>query len=120
MASGYIATLLNALDSNIKRGLIPAFDYVLTNWRLGPIEDGKRALNAQIYWFSATTSSAAGTEFSVRHGLGQVPGYVITGAPLHEAGVQIVPLSVSRVADDQRVYLTSTSTSASIYVGIGL
>lgn len=120
MATGYVGTLLNSLESNVKRVLIPAFDYVQDHWKLGPIEDGKRALNAQIYWFAATTSSAAGTEFSVRHNLGQIPSYLITGAPVNAADVQIVPLTVSRAADDRRVYLKSSSTSASIYVGIGL
>ena len=120
MAKGYVETLLNALPNDVKKVLVPAFNYVQDSFRLGPIEDGKRATNAQIYWTQTTTSSAAGTEFSVEHGLGTIPQYLILGAPLDAVNAQIVPVSVSRAADDRRVYLTSSSTNATIYLGVGV
>jgi hypothetical protein len=119
MARGYISTLLNALPGDIKKILIPAFDYVTDNGKLGPIEDGKRATNFQIYWFAGTTSTTANGEFSIKHGMGEIPGYIITGAPLNAANWAIVPLAVSRAADAERVYLTSSSTGASVFVGLG-
>ena len=99
---------------------MPAFNYVQDSFRLGPIEAGKRATNAQIYWITGTTPATGNTEFSIEHGIGQTPQYLIPGAPLNGIGAMIVPLEVSRAADERRVYLKSSSTSAAIYVGVGL
>ena len=107
--AGYIATLLNALDSDIKRVLIPAFDYLQGNWRLGT---AARAANAQLYRLESTTASVAGTEFSVKHGLGTAPHTLIPVLDLTAEGAQLVPLTVTRAADAERVYLASSSTGA--------
>lgn len=110
-APGYLLTLLNALPSDIKKVLVPAFDYVTGTWRLG---DGTKATNALWYRVSATTSSNANTEFSVAHGLDSAPTKLIPIVDLTVVGAQLVPLSVSRAPDDKRVYLTSSSTGAAI------
>jgi len=107
--AGYIATLLNGLDSDVKRVLVPAFDYLQNNWRLGT---GVRATNAQWYRVESTTASVAGTEFSIKHGLGVAPTTLIPVLDVGAVGAQLVPLAVSRAADAERVYLTSSSTSA--------
>lgn len=104
-----MATLLNALPADIKGPVTQAFDYTQDNWRLG---DGVRATNAQWYKFSSTTAATANEEFSIRHGLGQVPSKVIPVLDLNSVGSQIVPLTVSRAPDEQRVYLKSSSTGA--------
>jgi hypothetical protein len=120
MARGYIQTLLNTIPAEYRTQLVTAFDYVQDNGSLGPIEAGKRAGTMQIYWFAGTTAATAGDEFSIRHGLGQVPSYVIPGAPLDAVNASMVPLTVSRAADAQRAYFTSSSTGAAIYVGMGV
>ncbi len=111
MAKGYLDALLNALPADIKRVIVPAFHYVADNWRLG---DGDRATNAQWYRFTAVTSSNAGTEFSIRHGLNEKPSKLIPVLDLNSVGSQLVPLVVSRAPDAQRVYLSSSSTGASV------
>ena len=109
MAKGYVATLLNGLPPDVKKVLQPALDYMQDNWRLGT---GPRATNAQWYRMESTTASVANTEFSVRHGLGVAPHTLIPVLDLTASGAQLVPLVVSRAADEERVYLTSASTSA--------
>ena len=117
MASkGYINSLLNQLDTSIKRVLSPAFEHVLDSLRFGSVTDQTRAENFQAYFFSATTPSTASTEFSIAHRLNQTPRNLIPILPLDDTTAQIVPLKCSRVADGQRIYLTSSSTSAAIFV----
>jgi hypothetical protein len=110
MAKGYIVGLLNSVeDSGLKKVLIQAFDYVQDNWRLGT---GVRAANAQWARVEGTTATVAGAEFSIRHGLGAAPHTLIPVLDLATAGAQLVPLTASRVADAERVYLSSTIVSA--------
>lgn len=111
MASkGYLESLLNALDADTKKVLVPAFQYVVDNWRLG---DGDRASNAQWYKFSSTTAATANDEFSIHHGLNQIPSKLIQVLDLNAVGSKFVgDLTVSRAPDVQRVYLKSASTSA--------
>lgn len=110
MAKGYIAGLLNSVtDSNLKRVLIQSFDYVQDNWRLGT---GVRATNAQWARVESTTATTAGAEFSFRHSLGAAPHTLIPVLDLTVVGAQLVPLTVSRAADAERVYLSSTVVSA--------
>lgn len=113
MAKGYVDQLLNTLPSEVRRPIMAAFQYVQDNWRLG---DGARANNAQWYKFTAVTSATANTEFSILHGQGQAPTKLIPVLDLTSVGSQLVPLVVSRQPDDQRVYLSSGSTSAGLTV----
>lgn len=109
MAKGYVATLLNALDADVKRVLVPAFDYVQDSWKLGT---NPRAINAQWYRLESTTASVANEEFSVKHGLGVAPHTLIPVLDLSAQGAQLVPLTVSRASDAERIYLKSSSTGA--------
>lgn len=117
---GYIAALLNAIpDDTTRRNVKIAFDEVTDNFRIGPVEDMKRAINGQTYFFVTTTSSNANEEFSVQHGQGQTPLWCRPIVPLDAVGAQAVPLTVSRVADEQRLYLKSSSTGATVYLEVG-
>jgi hypothetical protein len=121
MASkGFVASLLNTLPAEIKRVLVPAFDHVLDNLRLGLRDATGRAENFQGYRFDLTTSSVAGTEVSVEHGLGQPPYMLIPILPLDSSGGQVVRLTCSRPADDRRFYVKSSDTGApiSVYVEV--
>ena len=110
MASkGYVAAILNQLPSEQKKALQPAFDHVLDTLVLG---SATKAANFQWVKVTGTTDATANTEFSIAHGLGVVPKWVIPVLDLGSVGSQLVPLAVSRAPDEMRIYLTSGSTSA--------
>lgn len=115
---GSVESELGALPAEHKKALVAAFRYVLNNlsWTR---QDRGRAQNCQVYYTSGTTSSNANQEFSLAHGLGVVPSYVLPVLPLDEVGASMVNLQVSQAADNKRVYLKSPSTSAAITVLVG-
>lgn len=115
---GSVEAELGSLPVDHKKALVAAFRYVLNNLSWSRLDRG-RAQNCQVYYVSGTTSTGANTEFSIAHGLGSTPSYLIPVLPLDEVGGQIVPLQLSRAADDKRVYLKSSSTSAAITVLVG-
>lgn len=116
---GGVKSYFGALSADVKLALTQTFDYVLNNLSLGAVEHQKRATNLQAYYLLGTTPAVAQTEFSIAHGLGYTPSVLIPVAGLDQVGSQIVPLSVSRAADDKRVYLKSSSTSAAMAVLVG-
>jgi hypothetical protein len=110
MASiGYIRSLLNALDADLKKLLALAFEESVTRNELG---DNTKATNFSWYKVSSTTHATANTEFSIAHGLDHVPSKVIPVLDLSQVGSQIVTLTVARAPDIRRVYLSSPSTGA--------
>lgn len=108
-AKGYVESLLNTLDADTKKSLIPAFQHVMDQ---GAIGTETKATNFSWYRISGTTHATALTEFSVLHGMDHAPMTLIPIVDLSAQGSQLVPLSVSRAADTKRVYLKSSSTSA--------
>jgi hypothetical protein len=115
---GSIEAELGSLPPDHKKALVSAFRYLLNNLSWSRLDRG-RAQNCQVYYTSGTTSSNADTEFSLAHGLGSTPSYLLPVLPLDEVGAQMVTVRVSRAADDKRVYLTSPSTSAAITLLVG-
>ena len=114
MASkGYTEAILNTLPAELRKPLNLAFAHVMDDARLG---GNDKAQNFAWYAFESTTAAVAGDEFSIRHGLNQIPSKVIPYLDLNVVGSQIVPLVVSRAPDSQRVYFTSSSTSALVRV----
>ena len=111
---GYLGSLLNGLPSDLRKVLVPAFEYIADSWRFGLRDDQDRAENAQGYRFDALTNSTANQEFSISHGMGSAPYLVIPSLPLDSSGGSIVTLRVTRPADANRIYLSSPSTRASI------
>lgn len=110
---GTVEADLGSLERDAKKGLVSAFRYILKNLSFGS-PDERTAKNFRMAWLSATTSSVADTEFSVAHGMESTPMYVLPVVPLNEIGAKLVPLEVTRAADGKRIYLKSSSTSASI------
>lgn len=90
--------------------------YVLGNLRFGRCEHGTRATNFQLYAFEATTHATPDTEFSIEHGLGVTPHLLFPAVRLDSVNQSIVPLTVTRAADRNRVYLSSSEASANILV----
>ncbi len=83
---------------------------------MGVVEHQARSENLSGHFFEATTPSTANTEFSIDHGLGTTPRMALSVLPLNVVNAQTVNLTVTRVADAQRLYLSSPSTAATMYV----
>jgi hypothetical protein len=113
-SKGYVESLLNALPDGVKGPVTQAFRYVLDNLAVGLPDDTKRATNFRWYRFDSVTSSVANAEFSIHHGLGQIPLLCWPILPLDSSGGQVVRVKVTRPADAQRVYLSSPDTGASL------
>ena len=119
MASkGYAASLLSTLPEPIRRPLLEAFQYALSTLRCGWTADGQRAENLNWYRFSATTPATASQEFTITHGLGQIPRVVFPFLPVDSSGASLVPLTVTRAADSRYLYLQSSSTGAIVYLAV--
>ena len=69
-------------------------------------------------FMQATTPATPGTEFSIAHNFGRAPYLAIPVLPLDMVGAQLVPLTVSRAADDKRIYLSSTVANAPIVIAV--
>lgn len=116
---GAIKAELAAFEGQQKAGLVSAFTYLLRNLSFGAVEHQRPATNFQAYYLNGVTSSNANAEFSIPHGLNGAPSVVIPVLGLDQVGAQLVPLRVSRVADNRRIYLSSPTTSAAISVLVG-
>lgn len=112
-APGYIATLLNALDANVRTVLQRAFEYSMRENALGA---GTKAENFSWFKVSSTTHATANTEFSVLHGMDHAPSKLIPILALDSTRYQLVTLAVTRPSDAKRVYLKSASTGAQFQV----
>lgn len=112
----YIESLTAGLDSPTRLAFKRVFDYVLRNLRFGPVVHQDRTENLQAYYLSSTTPATANEEFTIAHGLARTPYVLIPVLGLDAVNSQIVPLTVSRAADEYRIYLKSSSTSAAIAV----
>jgi hypothetical protein len=75
-------------------------------------------LNMAGGFYHGTTPSTPGTEFTIAHGFGRVPYLAVPVLRLDAVGSSIVPLTVSRVADEKRLYFTSTVASAPVSLAV--
>ena len=116
---GYVESLIGGLEATTKRALVEAFRYILPNTRFGPVEHQTKSENFQGY-FLISTSAASTAEFSIEHGLGRIPYLVKPVLPMDLVGARVIPLTVTRAADAQRIYLKtdagSTSAAFALYV----
>jgi hypothetical protein len=115
MASrGYLHALLGPLPDRERRTLRPVLDHALTTLSIGATT-GK---SANFSWVirTGTTNSTSGDEFSIEHGLGQAPTWVLPVLDVASTGSALVPLTVSRAADSRRLYFTSTSTNVAFTI----
>lgn len=68
-------------------------------------------LNMAGGFFHATTPATPGDVFTIPHGFGRVPYLATPHLRLDAVGSSLVSLTISRAADDKRIYLTSTEAS---------
>ena len=111
-----IDTITGGLDPDLRRVLKQIFEYVLGNLRLGQPVDQERAENLQAYFYDVVTPATPNTEFSIAHNLGVAPYLLIPVLPLQHLNAQLVPLKVTRLADVNRVYLSSSVASAGVTI----
>jgi len=108
---GYIRSqLVGIKDETARRILTTIFEHVLGNLREGSPRHQTRSENFQRYWENSTTASDTG-EFSFAHGLVSTPQYAIPVLELDKPGAKLVPLEVSRAADNRRIYLKTSAGS---------
>jgi hypothetical protein len=109
---------IRSLPEALRPGLLRIFRAILPDLRFGhPTGDtSDPSTNFGAGFFAVTTPAVANTEFTIPHGFGRTPYLVVPVLPLDQVNAQIVPLKVTRVADDKRVYLSSSVASATLTV----
>ena len=114
---GFLETLLGGIQDAVTRSVLKQIlTEVVKFQRFGPIgHQDPTEVGARVYLGSTTTSSS-NTEFSILHGLGRIPYFALPVIPLDSSGAQSVRLVTARVADNQRVYFRSDSTSAPLFL----
>lgn len=117
---GFVESELKALPVEIRATMLRVFRAILKDVRFGhPTGDTSDPMvNMAGGFFHGTTPSTPGDEFSIAHGFGRVPYLAVPVLRLDSVGSSIVSLTVSRAADDKRVYLTSTEASAPVSLAI--
>lgn len=119
MASlGYIESLIRNLPQGVRSTMQDIVRAIVKDIRFGhpngtatdPCENFGGA------FFSGTTAATPGDEFTIAHGFGRVPYLAVPVLPLDQVNAGIVDLTVSRAADNKRVYFTSTVASAAFTV----
>ena len=116
MDLGYVVSELAAIkDQDARLALQRIFTHMIQGVRFGEPEHQTKALNFGAFYQASTTAGSTG-EFSIVHGMTTTPRLAIPMLNLNQAGAQVVPLQVSRVADGKRIYLKTSagSTGAAI------
>lgn len=117
-ALGGLEALLGGLETGTKKVFTEVLRALVPNLRVGPVDTAK-AENFAGYKLTSTTATSTG-EFSVEHGIGRTPYLLLPVVDLTAVGSALVPLEVTRAADDRRLYLKtqagSTNVPFSIYV----
>jgi hypothetical protein len=107
-AIGRIASMLMALGDAERRIFVTIFTYLLSDVRFGRAKDQSRSQNFAATFHFGITPHVASTEFSILHGRPSPPYLLIPVCALDSVASTLVPLVVTRVADANRVYLSST------------
>lgn len=113
---GAVKSDLGGWPVDQRLSLTRIFTYVLGNLRAGLPGHQKRAENFQWIQLNSTTPATANQEFAVAHGIGTSPRVLFPCLDLTSSGGQCIPLQTSRAADNNYLYLKSTSTSAAFVV----
>lgn len=113
---GFVLSEVKSLPEAERATFTRIFTTVLKEIRFGhPLgEQPDPSTNLGGGFFHGTTPATPGDEFSITHGFGRVPYLAIPILLLDTVGSSVVPLTVSRAADDKRLYFTSTIASAPV------
>lgn len=118
-AIGGLLAIINGLEAQTKRVMTEFVNAAFPNLRIGPL-DTVKAENFAGYKLTSTTATSTG-EFSIEHGIGRAPYLAHQVVDLSVIGARLgIPLTVTRAADDRRMYFKteagSTSAVFSLYV----
>lgn len=112
-SSSYAKSLIGSLSADIRAAFARVFELILDGGiRFGAVDAGSRAENMAGVFLSSTTAASTGVEFSVAHGLGTTPRFIMQVLRPSVVNAQyIADLKISRAADNSRVYFTSASVT---------
>ena len=119
--SSHARALLGGLESAIKKSLGEVVDYVFNNsLAFGPIDANEartRTTNFYGRYVKVTTHGTANTETAIAHGLGRVPNvcWQVTSPRVVNSRF-LGDLTIARAADENRMYLSSGSTGAVVWM----
>jgi hypothetical protein len=111
-----VAAELNSLPANLRPTFVRIFQAILGDLRIGhpTFADRDPLKNLAGAFLHTTTHATPDTEFTITHGFGRVPYLALPCLPLDTVGANIVELTVTKAADDKRIYLSSPTASAGI------
>jgi hypothetical protein len=121
--SSFARTLIGGLGADFKKALGEVFDYLLNNsLAFGPIDADAaqtKTTNFLGRYVKVTTSGTANQEAAIAHGLGRTPNVMWQVVSPRVVNARFIgDLTVSRAADDNRLYVTSASTGATVWMYI--
>lgn len=118
MDLGYAEAEIRSLPEALRPAMLRLFRALLRDLRFGhPSGDAlDPAMNFGGAFLHGTTPAIVGTELTLPHSFGRTPYLAMPVLLLDAVGSRVVPLTVSRVADSKRIYVTSTIASAPISV----
>lgn len=112
-----IESAINRLPAELRGPIMDGFREAVKQARIGapstaatPIAVPAENLGGHLVPF--VTSPSASVEVAVAHQLGRVPRLAVPVLHVGLAGAQTVPLTVTRAADEDYVYVSSPTTSA--------
>lgn len=117
---GTIEQEINSLPAALRPALLRIFRSILKDIRFGH-PNGTQPdplLNLGGGFFHGVTPATPGDEFTIPHGFGRTPYLAFPILRLDAVGSSVVPLTVSRAADDKRIYLTSTIASTPVSLAV--
>jgi hypothetical protein len=117
---GFFESEIRTLPEALRPTLLRLFRALLKDIRFGhPTgEAADPLLNLAGAFLHATTPAIASTELAIRHNFGRTPYLALPVLRLDSVGSSIVSLTVSRAADDKRIYVTSPVTNAPISLAV--
>lgn len=112
----FVETELKTLPEALRPTFLRVFRAFLKDIRFGhPTGDASDPMvNMAGGFFHGTTPHTPGDEFSIAHTFGRTPYLALPALRLDAVGSSLVSLTVSRAADDKRVYFTSTEADTPV------
>ena len=113
---GEIQTIINGFPENLRPKMLE-FAKAVLKMRFGHptgTTSSEKLVNFSGAFLHGTTPATPGDEFTIAHDIGRAPYFGLIGLRFDAVGSSVVPLTVSRAADNHRVYLTSTEANAPV------
>ena len=118
--SSQAKALLGGIEADLKKALFKVVEYVFDrNFAFGPMDTDvaqTATTNFSGRYLKVTTAATANQEVAIAHGLGRIPNVcwqVLSPSAVN--GRFIGDLTITRAADATRIYVSSVSTSATVF-----